>query len=282
MLLSIVMAGIAVFFVMTAVTSIEDSAKQKFGDEVTVLVAKQNIKEMDTIQDTMLEPKSVPKRFVEPNAISFNSVVSSDRPEYAMEVKRIVGMVSLVPIRQGEQLTLTKVTEPNIKTGLAPQIAPGKRAITVPVDEYKSVGKMMKPGDRVDVIALIDRGSSARELKIAKTIMQDVVVLAVGRAITNNLQRRIDVDPSSGKSRIKSLTDFDGYTSVTLEVDPSQAQVVAAITASSGNSLMFTLRNNDDTERAPLNSVIATDVFYNDARFPASQTAPAPSTGGRR
>lgn len=270
MLLSIVMAGVAVFFVMTSVTSIEEEAKNKFGDEVTVLVAKNDIKEMDTVLDSMIEPKSVPKRFVEPSAISFNMVVSEDKPEYAMEVKRVVGMVALVPIKKGEQLALNKVTEPNIKTGLAPQIAPGKRAITIPVDEYKSVGKMMKPGDRVDLIAVLDAGSSARESKIAKTIMQDVVVLAVGRAITNNLQRRIDVDAGSGKTRVRALSDFDGYTSVTVEVDPNQAQLIAAITGSSSNTLIFTLRNNDDSDRTSLNSVRATDALIGDARFPAS------------
>ena len=43
--LSVIMAGIAVFFVMTSVSSIEEDAKKKFGNEVTVLVAKQDIKE---------------------------------------------------------------------------------------------------------------------------------------------------------------------------------------------------------------------------------------------
>jgi pilus assembly protein CpaB len=133
MTLSVIMAGIAVFFVMSSVSSIEEQAKQKFGDEVTVLVAKGDIKEMDTILDTMIEPKSVPKRFVVPAAIAFNTQVKEDSNDYAMETKRIIGNVAVVPIKKGEQLSLNKITEPSMRTGLSPQVTPGKRAMSISV-----------------------------------------------------------------------------------------------------------------------------------------------------
>lgn len=272
MTLSVIMAGIAVFFVMSSVSSIEEQAKQKFGDEVTVLVAKGDIREMDTILDTMIEPKSVPRRFVEPAAIAFNTQVKEDSTDYAMETKRVIGNVAIVPIKKGEQLSLNKITEPSMRTGLAPQVTPGKRAMAIAVDETSSVAKLIKPGDRVDVIAVVDLGSSAggRETKMAKTLLQDVVILAVGRNITNNIARRVDLDSSTGKPRVRSLTEFDGYSSVTLEVDPGQAQLVAAITAGGANKLILTLRNNDDTDRTSITSSRASDAILDTPRGPAT------------
>jgi pilus assembly protein CpaB len=279
--LSLVMAGIAVFFVVSSVSNIEQEAKNKFGDEVTVLVARTDIKEMDTVLDTMIEPKSVPKRFVQPSAIAFNMVVDAERPEYAMETRRIVGNIALVPIRAGEQLTLNKIAEPNMRTGLAPQVTPGKRAMTISVDETSSVGKLIKPGDRVDVIAVIDAGtSSGRESRVARTVMQDTVVLAVGRYITNNAARKLERDAGSEKTRVKNLSDYDGYSSITLEMDPAQAQQMAAIVAGSGNRIILTLRNNDDTDRTNLISSRASDVLLSDpGRMPAAGQTIVPSGG---
>ena len=277
--LSLVMAGIAVFFVISTVTSMEEDAKKEYGEKHTVLVAKADIKEMDTIQDSMVESKEVPKNYVEPSAIEFVASKKNQEKEYSINLQRVVGNVALVPIKKGEQLSLNKITEPNMRTGLAPQVAPGKRAMTVSVDETSSVGKLIKPGDRVDIIAVIDTGGggSGRDSKIAKTILQDTVVLAVGRYITNNVARKVEKDSGSDKQRVKSLTDYDGYSSITVEVDPTQALNLAAITGGSSNRLIFTLRNNDDTDRTNLNTARATDVLTND-RLPA---ATGPMGGGK-
>lgn len=276
--LSVIMAGFAVFFVLTSVQSIEDSAKTRFGTEITVLVARDDIKEMDTLVESMIESKVVPMNFVEPTAIRFNKKVKEDEADFQEEVKKLIGNVALVSIKKGEQLAWNKITEASIKTGLAPQVAPGRRAMSVMVDEISSVSKLLKPGDRVDLISVIDVGASAggRENKIAKTLLQDVVILAVGRSVTNNLARKIDLDPQNGKAKIKSLVDYDGYSSITIEVDPNQAQLLAAIMAGSGNRLMFTLRNNDDVDRSALAPARATDALNEGVRLPASTP-----TGGK-
>ncbi len=269
--LSLVMAGVAVFFVMSSVTSIEEQANKKFGDEITVLVAKDDIPEMANIVESMLETKVVPKNFVEPTAIRFNTLVKDDSVEFQSEVKRIIGNVAIVAIKKGEQLALNKISEASVRTGLAPQVTPGKRAISISIDETSSVAKLVKPGDRVDLIAVIDAGSSSggRDNKVAKTFLQDVVILAVGRNITNNIARRVDFDPQTGRSKVRSLTEFDGYSSVTIEVEPLQAQMIAAITTGSGNRLILTLRNNDDTTPTALSGSRATDAL-SDGRAPAA------------
>ena len=284
MTLSVIMAGIAVFFVMSSVSSIEEDAKKKFGNEVTVLVAKSDIKEMDTIVDGMVEPRVFPRNFVEPAAIALSSVLKEDSVDYQAEAKRIMGKIAIVPIKKGDQLSVNKISEPSLRTGLAPQVTPGKRAITISVDEMSSVGKLIKPGDRVDMIAVVDAGNGTRESKVAKTLLQDVVILAVGRNITNNLARKIETDPSSGRPRVRSLTEYDGYSSVTVEVEPAQAQLLAAIMVGSSNKLILTLRNNDDTDRTNLATSRAFDAIGSDVRAPAAAPvvngAAAPTNNG--
>lgn len=154
------MAGFAVFFVVSSVSSIEEQAIHRFGPDVTVMVAKEDIREMDTIVETMLEPRIVPGNFVEPSAIRFSGKVNEGSEVFQESVKRLLGNVAVVPIKKGEQIAMNKISETSLRTGLAPQITPGKRAISIGIDEVSSVAKLLKPGDRVDVITVIDAGGA--------------------------------------------------------------------------------------------------------------------------
>jgi pilus assembly protein CpaB len=256
--LSLVMAVVAVFFVQSYVSSIEDEAKKKFGTEVLVIEAKRDIKEAETMNETMVELVRVPKRFLEPAAISFEK--KEEDKDTAQGLKALAGMVAVVPIKKGEQVTFNKMVEPGIRTGLAPQISPGKRAIAVPVGETSGVAKLVKPGDRVDLIAVLDMGGG-KENKIAKTILQDVVVLAVGRNVSGNVARTIDPDPYGGKDRVRSLAEDYSFSSVTLELDPAQAEQTALIMNSSDNAMVLSLRNNDDSDRQNVNSISYGEVL---------------------
>ncbi len=259
--LSIIAACFAVFFVQSYVTSIEDDWKKKFGTSVLAVVASRDIKEMQTIDETMLEFKVFPKTFLEPASISVDK--KEEDKDSAKILKNIAGMLAVVPLKRGEQLTYNKITEASIRTGLAPQVTPKKRAVAIPVNETSGVSKLVKPGDRVDLIAVIDIGSG-KESKVAKTILQDVMVLSIGRYVTNNLPRTIEVDNLGGKERIHSLAEDFSFSSVTLEVEPMQAQTIALLLASSDSALTISLRNNDDVERINLNGTIFSEVLGSD------------------
>lgn len=271
--LSLVMAVLAVFFVQSYVSSIEDEAKKKFGTEVLVLKAKKDIKEQETINETMLDFDLIPKRFLEPASVSFQGKKEPDK-DTERERKSLAGWVAMVPIRKGEQITYNKLTEPGIRTGLASQITPGKRAVALPVNEVSGVAKLVKPGDRVDVIAIMDTGGG-KENKIAKTVLQDVVVLAVGRNVTNNVPRLVENDPYTGKEKVKALGDDASFASVTVEVEPQQAQTLALIMANGENAVTLSLRNNDDTDRIGVGVTAVSDVLGADSsrnqRLPAGK-----------
>lgn len=261
--LSLLMAAVAVFFIYSYVSNIEEEQKKRFGTEVVVIKAKKNIKEMDTIDETMVIADLVPKKFLEPAAISYETQDTGDKA-IVRSMKSLAGSVAIVPIRKGEQITYSKITEPSVRTGVSPQIAIGKRAVSVPVNNITGVSKLIKPGDRVDVISILDVGGG-KDAKLTKTVLQDVVVLAVGLAVTNNVARAIEPDPFGGKDRIRNLAADTSFATVTLEVDPQQVQLITAVLNNGENAITLSLRNNDDSELVPLQSTTIYDVLGPDA-----------------
>lgn len=264
--LSVIMAVLAVFFVDSYVSSIEEKAKKEYGTEVLVVVAAKDIAEMTTIDETMLSTKAVPQKFIEPAAISFPAGKKTNEEAESKtraDLKSLVGSVAIVALKKDEQVTFSKLSEPGLRPGLSPQITPGKRGVTIPVDEVTGVGKLVKPGDRVDVIVTVDAGG--RDSKFTKILYQDMPVLAVGRAVTNNVPRLVEREPGSAKTKIRSLASDDRFTSVTLEVEPAQAQVLNMILSLGRDTLSLALRNNDDTERVNLQGVSLYDALGPDA-----------------
>jgi pilus assembly protein CpaB len=276
--LSLIMAGFAVFFVSSYVNKIEDAARKRFGAEVWVLKAREDIHEQESLTEAMITIEKVPRKFLEPSSIYIDPKDASDageadalKKESDRKIKSLLGTVAVVPIRKGEQIGLNKISEPGIRTGLSPQISPGKRAIAVPVNEVTGVAKLVKPGDRVDVIAVLDTGAG-KQNRIVKTVLQDVVVLAVGHNVTGNAARLVERDPVSGRERVKPLTQDSSFTSVTLEVEPVQAQAMALLIANGDNAINLSLRNNDDSERTAPSALMINDVLGPDrARLPAQE-----------
>ena len=217
---------------------------KKFGSSSRVVVAKTDIAEMQTVDDTMLDLVDIPKDFVQPSAVT--------EPDLA------VGQVAAAPIKKGEQILQTKLLTPGPDTGIALQVAPRKRALTLPIDEIRGVAKLLKPGDRVDVIAAVDigRGSSAR--REIQVLMQNVPVLATGVNVLNNLPRIFEVNPTNKKDIVQTtLTGDTSYSTITLEVTPKESLDLIYMMSTSPGNLYMTLRNPNDIliERLPSSTV---------------------------
>jgi Flp pilus assembly protein CpaB len=91
--------------------------------------------------------------------------------------------------------------------------------------------------------------------------------------VTNNVARMMEADPYGGKDHVRSLAEDTTFSSVTLEVEPQQAQTVALVMSNGDASLSLALRNNDDTERVNLGSTVFQDILGADAsrvRLPAA------------
>ena len=138
--LALIISIFAMFMVYTYIEDRENVLVEKYGKEVTVVVAKVNIKELELLDDSKVTVKSVPQTFAAPG--HFRKVKDLED-----------GMIATVPILKGEQIAKPRVSFPGFKTGLARTVSAGKRAIAITITEKQAVSKLLKPGDRVDVLA---------------------------------------------------------------------------------------------------------------------------------
>lgn len=229
-------AGVFAAFLMYSYSQEKKAEYDKnFGAMVSVVVAKDDINEMMPIDDTRLEVIQKPSSFIEPGAVT--------QPDL------IIGYVTAAPIKKGEQLLMNKLLSPGSETGIAIQVAPSKRGISVPVNEVTGISKLIRPGDRVDVVAAIDVGKGATLKREVATIMTDIPVLATGVNVVNNLPRLVEPDGNSNERlSITPLTGDTKYNTVTLELDPKQAQDMIYMLSTNPGSIFFTLRNPNDRQ----------------------------------
>jgi pilus assembly protein CpaB len=246
--LSLVIASIAIFMVYSYIEGREAQFIQEYGNAVPVVVAKVDINELETIDDRKVQIISVPERFKMTGA--FN------------KVEDIYNTLASVPIKAGEQITPPRVSYPGSRSGLARQITPGKRAFAFTVDDATSVGKLIKPGDRVDVITLLDYASGLKEKMKVKTILQDVYVLATGYKVTKDLPMvGIQTDAEVKKMNLNTYTNFN---TVTLELTPYEVQKMYFLLRA-GGGFVLSLRNNDDKNFENISGTKLFDVLGEDA-----------------
>lgn len=266
--ISFIVAVLAVSMVYSYVSSTEEAYRQQYGAEKAVVVAKRDIKELDILDDTNLAVKSVPASFVQPGT-------SATPREFA-------GALAIAPINKDEQVTRTKVTQLGARTGLARQVAMGKRAVTVRVTDEAAIAKLVKPGDRVDVLANVDpSGSGNKTLLEIRTILQDVMVLATGKYVTNTVPAILETDPfSKGEKNKVKLSEYTQFPNVTLEVDPYQAQMLVYAEKNLGG-VYLVLRNNDDNMKEELPKVRMQELMGRDTASlpPAAPRTPPPPMG---
>ncbi len=264
--ISIAAALFAIFLLYSWSQEQKMQMAKKFGSTKRVVVAKENIFEMETVNESKLEYLDQPVDFIQPEAIS--------EPEEA------IGQVAAVPIMKGEQLVKTKLLLPGPYTGLSFEVSPGKRAITVPVDDMRGVSKLVRPGDRIDIVAALDHGKGSEAKREVRTIMQDVIILATGVNIVNQLPRRFEIDADGKTVNRVRLNGTTTFTTITIEAKPDEVQQLVYILATSPGSLFTTLRHPNDRIQAPLRPTAVEDVLGRAtvARLPAAeppQVAPA-------
>lgn len=92
------------------------------------------------------------------------------------EPAELVGAVALVKLDARKPVLRSQVMARGPGLGLAGIVPPGMRAVTVAVDPVTGVAGLLKAGDRVDVVATFEAGENL----VAKTILQDIELLALG------------------------------------------------------------------------------------------------------
>lgn len=247
--LALIISGVAMFMIYTYIEDQKNVIVKQYGQPMSVVVAKVDINELELIDDSKVTVTTVPRSLLSPG--------------YFKEVKEVENTVASVPILKGEQITKPRVTFPGAQTGLSRQVSAGKRAMSLAVNEQSGVGKLIKPGDRVDVIAVLDIGNGRQDLMKTKTVLQDVLVLSTGQNITNSLPM-IGVEvPKVVKTM--NLNTYVPYNTVTLELDPYQVQKLMLTLTIAKNKPFLSLRNNADKEVVRIKSTRFFDVLDEDA-----------------
>lgn len=236
---------------------------KKFGTTKRVIIAKEDIPEMQTVYDTMVEAVEKPSDFVEPDA--------------AVTMEEVVGNVAAIPIKKGQQVVKNKLLTPGPDTGIALQVAPTKRAVSIPVDEVRAVAKLVRPGDRIDILAAIDVGKGVQQERKIVTIMQDVVVLATGVSVVNNIPRVVELDGSGKNMAGYSLTGDTKYTTITVEATPKESQDLVYILSTAPGNLFMVLRNPSDRGMVRLPASTAAAVANEVAPMMAAPSLPSSS-----
>ena len=225
--------GLALFSAMLLYSYTQEKSSaltKKFGVQTTIVVSSRDINEMETLDESMLELVDLPLDFVQPGSVT--------------QLEDAVGLVALAPIRKGEQILQNKIIKPGPVTGLSLQVTPEKRALTIPIDEMRGVAKLIKPGDRVDIIAAVDIRSSGGSTRHIKTIMQDIVILATGVNVVNELPRLHE--QSGNDDYIKNIRSNVDFSSITIEAHPKEIQNLVYILSTSPGSLFLSLRHPSD------------------------------------
>ena len=167
------------------------------------------------------------------DSISDQMIVKSSSPDV---LGNINGFMSRVAFVRGEPMRLDKLVKGGEGGFMSAVLPTGMRAVAIRIasDGGSTAGGFILPNDRVDVVrvyrddaATIARGTAVMS---SQTILANVRVLAVGQ----------NVEEENGKKVVTG-------NNATLELDPSQAELVVLAENTNGSDLHLVLRSLMDS-----------------------------------
>lgn len=213
------------------------------GDYVAVVVAKQDIEpaqelKLTDLTTTKMPAAAVPSRsFTDPN--------------------QVAGRVTTTTLVKGLPIVEPSLAEQGAGSGPQALVPPGFRAITVQVNEFSGVAGMLVPGNKVDVITVI----RDQQQVMARTIVQGLKVLAIGRDLTKHAEG--EANPPAN--------------SVTLLVTPEQAQSIQL--AMSNGTPWLALRSTRDEQLVEAKATKLDDL-KGEVGLPGANDGASPALAG--
>jgi len=181
------------------------------------------VAEPDFIEVLVAGERLTPGQFVKPGVLRWQKWPDVELPASylvrgADDETAFEGAVVRQIVVAGDPIVPENLIRPGDRGFLAAVLDPDMRAISVPVNEASSNAGLIFPGDRVDLIltqSVSEAGELATARRVSETVLEDVRVIAMGRS----LHTEPDEEQSSNPIR-----------TVTLEVSPQSAEVVALVT----------------------------------------------------
>ncbi len=199
-----------------------------------VLVAGKDIAPQVPITPADLSIKEIPVEYIQPGAVS--------------SLDEAIGQIASSPIAAGEQILKTKLLPPGKIGKSLSEITPtGKRAVSIPVDNMSSIANLIRPGDHVDVLALITMPETTAQpnTKSSTTrlisLFQNVEILAVGGEFVSYAE----YGQAAKKEQAKAASAGGG--TVTLALDPQEAVLLSFV--QEHGKIKLDLRSSEDTKK---------------------------------
>lgn len=132
------------------------------------------------------------------------------------------GSVLSAPLKAGEAVLPVHVVRP--QGAFSALLAPGRRAITLPVDQVNSLSGLLQPGDFIDLYVSFDH----QRKRLTAPLLQGMLILATGHETSSTDQAA------------------RGYSTVTLDAAPED--VVKLVAARQAGTLTAILRHPGDIQ----------------------------------
>ena len=211
--LAVVFAGVASLMIFQYL----ESRPAQAGEEMMpVVVAIQDLTYGNVLKAEQMRIVNYPK--------------SSLPKGYYSVTDSLLGQVTKVFMMENEPITASKLSSAG--GGLSLRIADNMRAVSIQVDKVSGVSGFVLPGDRVDVIATVDRYGASNDA-ISTTVLQNIEVLAAGEKTEQQSDKIIESQ------------------AVTLLVDGLGAQVLSLSSNQARMSLALRNPNDNDTTSIP-------------------------------
>lgn len=224
----------------------EEEVVEVVGQEFMKLTSERNLASGDRLLPEMIDAVTIPMEFseVQSVAVPYNPEVRSWLANNDVRVSRDILSGSFI-------LHEHLLDDPEER--FANIISVKGRAVSIPVSEITSVSYFIEPGSRVDILTTLsitgrpttDNGllpladtqlsnntlpgsvPGLQKRMVTRTIMQNMQVLAVGRATTRNAY----------------LNSKRGYGSITLDVTPEEAEILTFLMSQADGGFTLVLRN---------------------------------------
>jgi len=190
-----------------------------------ILVASSNLQPGTALQPASVRWQAWPKSAVDASFITHDAVRDPGQIVH--------GAVTRAPLVSGEPLTASKIVHADSAGFMAAMVDPGMRAVSIGISTETGAGGFILPNDRVDV--LITRQVSESPKRFAShTILTSVRVLAVDQTYREDNNQKVVLAKTA-----------------TLELTPSQAELVERSGAQGSLSLSLRALGDDGSQALP-------------------------------
>ncbi len=174
------------------------------------------------------------------------------------QVELVVGLRARYAIPSGAQIVPGMVVQSGSADALSYIVPTGKRAVAITGSDVIGGGGLIRPGDFVDVMVTIEAWKltgatptpNTDKPKGVYTILQNIEVLAVAR----DAEKIANSGPDATKDGKDDSKTPDKIDTVTLAVDPSQAQLL--FLAESEGKVRLSLRPFGEQGEQPIPAVV--------------------------